>query len=649
MADRQTILSIDLGGEQVQVKRVEATEMLGRPFAISVDFVAPLGEIDLLPHLGKLAGVTVFQDDRLMRYFHGVVVEGEFLAEQDSGFHYRLSLRPWTHLMSQNKNFAIFQKMTVIDIAKAIFGKSGIAKFDASRLNKTRVKRGYCVQYGESDFTFVTRLLEEEGIYYFYEHSADKHEMILCEAPTNHKDGKPPQLTYNPHSDSVANVDSAARTLAAKKDFISRWNERVASGGQSKVTMRDFNFKTADKPIEVKQESDNQHPDDENEVYEFPGRYRTESDGKPLSEARLGAFRANRQTYSGETQVSSLCCGQAFKLVKHPHDRFNKRYLITRTHHVTSVEQERSGEGGSGSSIFIEAIPADTQWYSLPTVPRPVVKGPETAIVTGPKGEKIYTDKYGRVKVRFHWDRGATDGEASTCWIRVSQTGGLGNIILPRVGHEVIVDFLYGDPDRPIVVGRVFNSKNMPIYPLPDNKTRALWRTERYGAPGSYDGAESLDTGAPGVNELRFEDKGGAEEVFLHAERDMNVRVRNKASQHIGLDQEIKVGQDRTDYVKRNEAVTIDGGRDAKIKESDALDVKKDIKINSGTTIAIEAKSKITLTVGSSTITIDPTSVKIDATMVQISGQATAEMKSPMTTVKGDGILTLKGGITLIN
>ena len=267
------------------------------------------------------------------------------------------------------------------------------------------------------------------------------------------------------------------------------------------------------------------------------------------------------------------------------------------------------------------------------TTPRPVVRGPETAIVSGPSGETIYTDEFGRVKVRFHWDRADTPGEKSTCWIRVSQTGGLGNIIIPRVGHEVIVDFLDGDPDRPLVVGTVFNTEQMPIYKLPDNKTRALWRTKTYGSQASYGAAAGLDTGAPQANELRFEDKGGKEEVFLHAERDMNLRVRHKETHHIGLDQQIKIG----------------GSRVATIDQTDKLDVKKSITIDAGTTIDITAVTSITLKCGGSTIKIDPTSVTIKTTMLKMEAQATADMKSPMTSVKGDGMLTLKGGMTMIN
>lgn len=644
MAGRQTKLLIDLGKEQVDIRRIEASEALGRPFAISLDIAAAHAELDLLPHLGKPAGIALYQDDELMRYFHGIVVEGEYLAERDDGFHYRLSLRPWTYFMANNRDFSIFQDRTVLDIAKAIFAKHPAAKVDYSKLVRPRQTLDYCVQYGESDFSFVTRLFEEHGIYYFFEHSAKNHEMVLCEAPGSHAAGRPAVCTYNSTAEGIANADSAIRTSGARKDFVTQWTERVLTGGEAKVTLRDFDFEQAGKPLQAVVDATADHLNDINEVYAFPGRYTVSDVGHALGQSLLNSLRANRQSFGGEGQALSLGCGRKFKLQEHPNARFNRSYLITRTHHVTSVELERSGGGGSESSVSFEAVPDDIQWNNLPTVPRPVVKGPETAIVTGPSGEEIFTDKYGRIKVRFHWDRGETPGESSTCWIRVSQTGGLGNIILPRVGHEVIVDFLHGDPDRPIVIGRVFNSLNMPVYALPDHKTKALWRTTSYksGQASKLPDAEPLDVEDVRANELRFEDKSGEEEIFVHAERDMNVRVRFKESRAVGLDQEIKIGQDRSEYVKRNEEVKIDGGRKVAIKETDTLDVKKKIIVDSGTEIAITAKSRITLTVGQSSITIDPSGIKISA-------PGMAEIKSPMTTVKGDGMLTLKGGMTMIN
>ena len=643
MVGRQTKLSLDLGGEQLAIRRVEASEALGRPFSISIDIVAAYSEIDLLPHLGKQASVTILEDGDLQRYFNGILTEGEYLAQRQDGYHYRLSLRPWTYFMAHNLDFRIFQEQNAIEIAKIVFRKYPAAKVDYAKLRRTRPKREYCVQYGESDFAFVSRLLEEEGIYYYFEHKPGGHTMVLCEAPASHSPGVPAKLTYNQDASTIRNSASSLVSRASM-EFLTHLVERVASGGEAKVTLRDFNFEKADRPLEASVSARSSHPLDSSEFYNFPGRYQAAADGQPLGNTILNSFRANRQIYSGESQALSLACGATFKLVKHAQARFNREYMIVRTHHVSSSEIERSGASGEGATVFIEAVPKDVAWQVLPTVPRPVVRGPETAIVTGPRGEEIFTDKYGRVKVRFHWDRSGSPGESSTCWIRVSQTGGLGNIIMPRVGHEVLVDFLHGDPDRPIVVGRVFNNLHMPVYPLPDHKTMALWRSKSYKShtTSSLPGAEAMDVEDVRANEFRFEDKAGAEEVFLHAERDMKTRVRFKESHHVGLDQEVKVGQDRSETVKRHETVKIGGARKVAVKDTDNLDVKKSITIDAGTEIAITAKTKISLTVGGSTIVIDPSGI-------QITGTGTVDVKSPMTTVKGDGMLTLKGGMTFIN
>ena len=642
MSVRQTRMVIDLGGEQVRIRRIEASEALGRPFSISIDIAAAHGEIDLLAHLGKPVSVAVSEEGELLRHFHGMLSEGEYIAQRHDGYHYRLTVRPWTYFMAHNSDFRIFQNKNVVDIAKLVFARYSAAKVDYGKLSRSRTAREYCVQYGESDFAFVSRLFEEEGIYYYFEHNAGSHQMVLCEGPASHPRGSPGQLHYNAFADSVRNAHSSV--IGAKRDYATHWIERVSTGGEAKVTLRDFNFTQADAPLQVSADGRAAHPQDESEFYAFPGRFQTKAAGQPLGQTVLDAFRANRRVFSCESQALGLSCGRKVKLADHENARFNREYIITRTHTVSSAEIERSGEGGEGSSAFIEAVPSDVAWQVIPTVPRPVVRGPETAIVTGPKGEEIFTDKFGRVKVRFHWDRSGSSGEASTCWIRVSQTGGLGNIIMPRVGHEVLVDFLHGDPDRPIVVGRIFNSLNMPVYPLPDHKTRAVWRTKSYksGQASNLPGAEKLDVDDVRANELRFEDKSGSEEVFLHAERDMNTRVRFKESHHIGLDQEIKIGQDRNEYVKRHETAKIDGARKVDIKETDRLAVKKSITVDSGTEITISAKTKITLKVGGSSIVIEQAGIKIV-------GAATADMTSPMTTVKGDGMLTLKGGMTFIN
>jgi type VI secretion system secreted protein VgrG len=656
---RDTDLTIDLGGEQVLLERVEANESLSRPFEIRVDLISPLGELDLLPHLGKPVLVSVSRDGELERHFHGDLAEGHYLKESTEGLHYRLFLRPWTHFLAHNRDYAIYQDLDAVEIIKRVFSEAGVSDVDYTRLGKSRTARVYCVQYGESDFSFVSRLMEEEGIYYYYRHQNDRHVMVLCDSPSSHVEGTPGRLVYNPLTVSVFNTDSAVRFDSAGNFYVQSWIERVATGAEARTTFRDFNFEKPERPLEAVAEAAGEHSNDAQEVYLYPGGYSEEGTGRALSRAALDALRAERRSYIGQSQASGLSCGRKFSIAEHPAGRLNTAYLITRTFHSITSESYRTGpvEDEEPFNVVIEAIPAATPWQAPQVTPKPIVHGLETAIVTGPEGEEIFTDEYGRVKVRFHWDRADTPGEKSTCWMRVSQTGGLGNIILPRVGHEVLIDFLSGDPDRPIVVGRVFNRAHMPIYPLPENKTIALWRTKRYGETGNYGPAEELDTGKPGANELRFEDKGGSEEVFIHAERDMKTRVRHKESHHVGADQQIMIGHDRDEKVGNEEKIKIGANqseeigrsRRVKIGANDELTIKGKLKVKAGTTIEIEAGTSITLKVGTTTIKLDPTSIKLDTTMISAKGKATAEVKSPMTTVKGDGMLTLKGGLTLIN
>ena len=651
---RQTTLKIDLGGEQVLMERIEAVEGLSTPFDITLEVISPLGELDLLPHLGNPATVTLSQDNELQRYFHGYVIEGELSRESPEGFHYQLKLRPWTYFLSNNSEFRIFQEQTALSIIKEVLGKTSVTRVNYDGAGRAGAEREYCVQYEESDFAFVSRLMEEEGFYYYFRHTEDAHEMIVCDRPSAHAFGHPKKLTYNPRTLTVFNADSAARTQSSREFYVQSWVERVSTTGQRTFTTRDFDFKKPETPVEASTQDSPTVQDNAPlpvEVYRYPGGYTETAVGQTLSETALQTLTANRNTYRGQSQSSGLSCGTKVDIIGHPTDRLNNSYLITRTFHSITAERYRSGAGGGEESynVVIEAVPADTYWRAPQTTPKPIVHGLETAIVTGPDNEEIFTDEYGRVKVRFPWDRSDTPGSRSTCWMRVSQTGGLGNIILPRVGHEVLVDFLSGDPDRPVVVGRVFNQSHMPIYALPEHKTRALWRTKRYGSPGSYGAAKGLDTGEPGCNELRFEDKGGEEEVFLHAERDMNTRIRHKESHHVGLDQETDIGRDRIEVVGRDESISIGRDRMVTIGSDDKLDITKNLKVHAGSTIEIEAVASITLTVGSSKIKIEPASINIESPNITVKAMAMLEAKSPLTTVKGDGMLTLKGGLTMIN
>lgn len=652
--NRQSELSIDLGGEQIQLKRIEASEALSEPFAIDVEIIATLGEFDLLPHLGKPAAMTVREDDEHSRYFHGLVVGGRSVRESTSGFHYRIQLAPWTYYLDQNNQFAIFQEKKANEIIKMVLDDAKITDYRFETTRKYR-KRVYCVQYNESDFAFISRLMEEEGIYYYFEHEESKHVMVLCDAPRCHKKGGVPRLTWRPAATNIAQSGSGKRHGAEK--IVQDWTENVASSGRGKVVFRDYDFERPQQPIEAALNAKGHHSGDEREYFVYPGRYVSESDGARLGQTALERLRAMRRVFSGASDTEGLECGRVVGVSDHPTDRFNRDYIVIRTFHSITGETYRSGDLTQEDpfNVQIEAIPDDDVFRPPVRTPRPVVKGLETAKVTGPPGETIYTDKYGRVKVRFPWDRATNEDEKSSCWVRVSQTGGLGNIILPRVGHEVLVDFLNGDPDQPLVVGRMFNAEHMPTYPLPANKTRALWRTFSYKEQGQY--PDSMEIAAQRSNEIRFEDMGGKEEIYIHAERDMLRQVRFKDELKVGNDQTITIGHDRTETVKNDETVTIEGKQTLKVIKDRTRTVEGAEKITvqkTGTELfyqdlKIESYTKIELVVGASKITIGPAEIKLNAPTITIDAVAKLDAKSVTTTVQGIGMLNLTGAITKIN
>lgn len=667
MTKRQTSLNLSLAGsrERLQLVYVDAYESLSEAFMITLDVMAK-DEISLLPNIGKQAMVECLLDGDHQRYFHGMVVDARYVGgDPADGHFYRLMLAPQAQFHEQGSNFRIFQNKTVIAIIEDVLGTCKIPYKVVASGGKRNLP--YCVQYGESDFAFVCRLLEEEGLYYFYAHEASAHRMIICDRPSSHRDLPIGKLRYNPLSDSLAMVDSRARPTGGSGAWVQSWHEHASSGAEAKVTLRDYDFKKPGTPREAQQEDSKAHEEDAIEVYRWPGRYYKESDGKALSNVLLESRRAQRLRYEGTSRSGAIQPGYLVTLDRHPNARFNRKYLVSAVRSQFSSEQYRSGSRSGETQVSFTAIPDDVQFRAPIVTPRPVAKGPETAVVTGPKGEEIHVDEFGRIKVQFHWDRTGQRDDKSSCWLRVSQTGGLGNIIIPRIGHEVLVDFINGNPDRPIVVGRVFNAAHMPVYPLPTHKTRAVWRTKTYKKDMglAQAGAEPLDTGRPGANEIRFEDATGEEEMFVHAEKDMNTRIRHNETHHVGRNVQIWVGKSRTEEVGEHETILIKQNRKEEVRgtetikivkdrnttidSNDTLKVRRKIVIDAGQEILINAGAKITIKVGGSTITLDPASLKVATTLLDMRGKATAKLSSAKTNVEGQGVLTAKGGVVLIN
>ena len=398
---RESRLTIDLGGEQIEYVGLTARERLSEPFEINLQVTAPLGEIDLAPHLGEKIAVALFEEQDEVRYFNGVLVEAEHLLEDGEGFSYGLLLRPFTHFMESQIGYAIYQEKTVIDIIKDVFQRAGVTDFEL-RTSETYEPFEYCVQYGESDFHFISRLMEQEGLYYFYEHSEQKHLMIITDRASKHKPA--------PSADVLAFNASAKSAQSYRvgdelggKHVIEAWHEKLSSSGHKKVSLRDYNFKEPAKALDTVATDEGQHPEDSKELYAYPGKFIEKGRADRLSKVRLEELRATRQLHYGTSSAKGICAGAIVTIENHPSSRLNGEFMVISTSHTLRTEHYHSGGGKNDrDEVDFIAIPANTQYRAPRVTQKPKVLGIESAIVTGPSGETIYTDEYGRIKVRFH-------------------------------------------------------------------------------------------------------------------------------------------------------------------------------------------------------------------------------------------------------
>lgn len=665
-SNRDHQLTLKLGGSQVSLATFEATETMSGHFEATLTVVSEIDDFDLLAELGNPASVKIslHEQEGELRYFHGVVSEGRHVGSIDElGQIYKIKLSPKALFHDLGRNFRIFQEKTVKEIVTAVLDGCGI-EFEYKAEGGTR-KRAYCVQYAESDFAFVSRLLEEHGLYYFYKHSAETHLMVICDKIGQHVAGQVPTLLFTTTGQSIEAGDSL---LDVSKGYCYQWMECATSTGINRFTIRDYDFKVPSAAREAKHEQQSKHDLDQIEFYDWPGRYYVEAEGNDLAKYQLEANRAQRVTYQGMTTSAGFTVGNKVTLEEHATDRLNCDYLVISAVTKLADETFRSSMGGGDTKVEFVAIRHDVPYRPAPVTPRPKVHGLESAIVTGPADEEIHVDAWGRIKVHFYWDRENPLDDTSSCWLRVSQTGGLGNIIHPRVGQEVLVDFINGDPDRPIVVGRVYNEGLKPFYELPANKTRAVWRTKTYKETSgvNHSEAEDLETGKPGANEIRFEDKTGEEEMFVHAEKDLNTRVRHFETHKVGGNVDIWVGRNRSEEVKVDELIKIGGNRTESVELDEDLTVRnnrkrevfkdEEVKIGSnqtikvGTDLMIEAGSKITLVCGGSKIEMTPGKIVISSINIEVN--ATAELKttsSAKTTITGGGMAEIKAAMVKIN
>ncbi|HET6371409.1 MAG TPA: type VI secretion system tip protein TssI/VgrG, partial [Nitrospiria bacterium] len=436
-------------GDKLRVIRFFGTEGISELFHFSVDLASTDGEVDFEKVLGQPALLTI-HGEKGKRYINGLVNLFEQVGKDGKWTLYRAGIVPAVWTLSQRATCRIFQNQSVPDIIKKVLTDAGIAS-DQFRFSfkKSYDPREYCVQYRESDFSFITRLMEQYGIFYFFEHAADKHVMVLGDDPVVHVAiADPPKVIY--HAPTGTGVSDQEHV------FTYQFHREIRTGA---VRLRDFDFK---KPRLSLEKDAKAKGDGKLEAYDYPGEYLTPDEGGDLSKVRLEELQATRQIGTGQSDCRRFVPGFRFTLERYDRSDFNREYLLIRVSHSGGQPQvlgaETAGKGGGETAYQNEfdCIPSDIPFRAPRATPRPFVQGPQTAIVVGPKEEEIYTDEHGRVKVQFHWDREGKQDEKSSCWIRVSQSwagAGWGAMFIPRIGQEVIVEFLEGDPDQPIVTG----------------------------------------------------------------------------------------------------------------------------------------------------------------------------------------------------
>ncbi|HYW09819.1 MAG TPA: type VI secretion system tip protein TssI/VgrG [Longimicrobium sp.] len=522
-------------------------EGVSTPFHFALDLICENSALDFTQIVGKGVTVALELADGTPRYFHGVCARFVQGGSQEGVTTYRAELRPWLWMLTLAADCKIFQGKSVPDIVEAVFTAAGFSDY-RSALTGTYTALDYCVQYRETAFDFVSRLMEAAGISYFFEHASGKHTLVLADDASAF--AVCPGLATATYGGST--------TGAEMEDTVGRCTleQQVTTG---KLSLDDFNFETPATDLIATVDG----TAGTMAVYDYPGGFLTKSDGEAVARLRIEAAEAPGTVLRGESCCRAFTSGFTFTLAGHDRADVNQSYALLAVTHTAD-------QGGGYSNQF-EAVPATVVYRPPLATPKPRIAGAQTALVVGASGEEIYTDQYGRVKVQFHWDQVGTRDENSSCWMRVAQGWagqGWGSIFLPRVGMEVIVSFIEGDPDRPIVSGCVYNAQQTVPYALPDGGTRTTFRS-------------NSSKGGNGFNEIRFEDKAGSEELFIQAQKDMNLTVLNNCAWTITQAHQVTVSEgDETLAVSKgsrtrtvaegNDAVTVSkGNRTVTISQGD--------------------------------------------------------------------------------
>lgn len=660
----------------------------------NIEFVSKDRTLELDTFVGTKIGFSITGADDKIQHFYGTCISVEYKGSESGDAHYFAEIRPWLWFLTRSRNNRIFQSMSATEIVRNILGDYGVSNDLRMNTSNTDVIRDYCVQYRETDLDFIKRLLEEEGIYFYFEFKDSETKLVLADNPNTHS--PVPIDNEFPFRD-----DEAGQQF----DHLYKWDskEKIVSG---KVSLTDYDFENPSASLDViSEKSSGNHPHNSYEVYDTPGRYRDTQVGDGFAKSQMEAIASDHQRWTAEGNIVNLWVGQVFDLIDHPrHMKSDNTFMATRVKQFFRLDGNNDARSMleklhnfglaefEHTRVLFDAVLKSKPFRMPQSVQKPEISGVHTALVTGPSGEEIHTDEYGRIKVQFHWDRLGKKDDKSSCWVRTMMPvagKNWGTVTIPRIGQEVVIQFEEGDPDRPLCVGVLYNADQMPPYALPANATRSGLKTNSSKGGGGY-------------NELMFEDKKGDELVRLGAEKDFVQNVQNSAHVKVGYDHEkdtktakadgkgsmklevknnleeiIEDGDHTFDVSAGEQTITIKKDKTEKIDGKSTLTIAKDriekftggdvtrslssgsetTKLNGGNytvdaaagKIELKAAQSITLKVGGSSIVVDNKGVTIKGPMIAITGQAKVDIKSPLSTVKADGILTLKGSVTMIN
>ena len=616
--NRRLKILTPLGENALLLEGFSGYETVSQPFQFELSLLSENRSIAFNSVVGKTAAVVLELTNGSTRFIHGIV--NSFSQGGSSGYftHYHATLVPWLSMLKYTSDCRIYQNMTVPDILQKVFTEHGFNDFE-NKLHGSFTPREYCVQYRETDFNFASRLMEEEGIFYFFKHEQNKHTLVLANNPSEFNPCPlRPKASYSTIIGEEGQSDDVVNSWVMRQDVV-----------PGKFTVADFDFEKPTTDLTAAAEGQDAL---KFELYDYPGEYKTRDEGDALVGVRMQEQDAEHLVVRGGSNCMGFTAGYRFELAGHYRRDYNKPYALLAVQHSAGQGAFSSGQDGAGfhySNTF-KCVPHPTQFRPPRTAPVPVINGTQTAIVVGPAGEEIYVDKYGRVKVQFHWDRLGKYDDKSSCWIRVSQNWAgkrWGAMFIPRIGQEVIVDFIEGDPDRPIITGRVYNGGSMPPYALPDQKTKSTVKT-------------NSSKGGGGFNEIRFEDAKGKEQIFVHAEKNEDKRVKNDRMEWIGRDRHLIVKRDKLEKVEGDKHLQVNGDKNEKVGGGVSLKVGMDVNEKVGTKYAlqtgteihlkagmnavIEAGMSITLKAGGGFVVVGPAGVTISGTPVLINSGGAA-------------------------